>query len=138
MCVKNLIKHLTIIVNINIVVVELKKIQTLDGQKEMVHYGLSTLKKTIRPGSLTIREQKEILPGVILQEVLTKVLNRNRIFVVLTNNNPYQVCLKTSMVLGETKDIEAKLLPVDEAKISSFNINATGVISKCSAEKDNI
>ncbi len=89
----------------------------------------------IRPGSLTIRERKEILPGVILEEVLTKVFNRNRIFVLLTNNNPYQVCLKTFMVLGETKDIEAKLLPVNEAKISSFNINATGVISECSAEK---
>jgi hypothetical protein len=33
------------IVNINIAVAELRKIQTLDGQKEMVHYGLSTLKK---------------------------------------------------------------------------------------------
>ncbi len=89
----------------------------------------------IRPGSLTKTEQKEILPGVILEEVLTKVLNRNRIFVVITNNNPYQVCLKPSMVLCETKDIEAKLLPVNEAKISSFNMNATGVIPECSAEK---
>ena len=43
---KNLKNHLTIIVNINIVVAELKQIQTLDGQKDMVHYGLSTLKKT--------------------------------------------------------------------------------------------
>jgi hypothetical protein len=47
----------------------------------------------IRPGSLAITEQKNILPGVILEEVLTKVLNRNRIFVVIKNNNPYQVCL---------------------------------------------
>jgi hypothetical protein len=78
---------------------------------------------------------KRNLARVILEEVLTKVLNRNRIFVVITNNNPYQVCLKPSMVLGETKDIEAKLLPVNEAKISSFNMNATGVISECSAEK---
>jgi hypothetical protein len=30
---------------INIAVAELRKIQTLDGQKEMVHYGLSTFKK---------------------------------------------------------------------------------------------
>ncbi len=89
----------------------------------------------IRPLSLTITEQKEVLPGVILEEVLTEVLNRNKIFVVITNNNPYQVCLKPSMILGETKDIKAKLLPVNEAKISSFNMNAAGVIPECSPDQ---
>ena len=89
----------------------------------------------IKPGSLTMTNRKEICPGVILEEVLTKVLNRNRIFVVITNNNPYQVCIKPSMVLGETKDIEAKILPVNEAKISSFNVPTTGVIPNCSSEK---
>ncbi len=45
MCVKNLINHLNnYCKNINIVVVE----QTLDGQKEMVHYGLSTFKKKLK------------------------------------------------------------------------------------------
>jgi hypothetical protein len=34
-----------IVKNVNIV--ELEKIQTLDGQKEMVHYGLSTFKKNM-------------------------------------------------------------------------------------------
>ena len=48
MCVKISVKKNKTsnnIVNINIAVAELRKIQTLDGQKEMVHYGLSTFKK---------------------------------------------------------------------------------------------
>jgi hypothetical protein len=91
----------------------------------------------LKPGSLTVTKRREILPGVFLEEVLTKVLNRNRIFVVITNNNPYQVCIKPSQILGETVDIEAKILPVDEAKISAFNTNVTtGQTSTCTPEKE--
>lgn len=75
----------------------------------------------LKPGSLTIVQKRQISPGVILEEILTKVMNRNRIFVVITNNNPYQVCIKPSILLGETSDLEAQILPVSEAKISSFN-----------------
>ena len=89
----------------------------------------------IRPGSLTITKRKEILPGVILEEVLTKVLNRNRLFVVITNNNPYQVCIKPSLPIGETTDIHDKILPVKEAHISSFNDKSTGEIPTCTQEK---
>jgi hypothetical protein len=39
------------------------------------------------------------------------------------------------MILGKIKYIEAKLLPVNNAKISSFNMNATGVIPECSPDK---
>ena len=88
----------------------------------------------IRPGSLTITKRKEILPGVYLEEVLTKVLNRNRIFVVITNSNPHQICIKPSLNLGETTDTEATIIPVDEAKISSFN-TTTGPQPQCSTEK---
>jgi hypothetical protein len=112
------------------------KTMILENHHIKVHCNISAANNVSnRPGSLTITEQKEILPGVILEEVVTKVLNRNIIFVVITNNNPYQVCLKPSMVLGETKDIKEKFLPVNEAKISSFNMNATVVIPECSAEK---
>ena len=91
----------------------------------------------LKPGSLTVTKRREILPGVFLEEVLTKVLNRNRIFVVITNNNPYQVCIKPSQILGETVDIEAKIVPVDEAKISAFNTNVTtGRTSTCTPEKE--
>ena len=91
----------------------------------------------MRPGSLVIIKSNEIMPGVILEEVLTKVLNRNRIFVVITNKNPHQVCIKPSLTLGVTVDFdfEEKIIPINEAQISGCT-NSTGPIPSCSPEKE--
>ena len=90
----------------------------------------------LAPGSLTMTKRREILPGVILEEVLTKVLNRNRCYVVITNHNPYQVCIKPSLCLGETSDSEAEVLPVEEGRIAAFGVAPPReAVAPCSPEK---
>jgi hypothetical protein len=48
----------------------------------------------LKPGSLVITKRNTIEYGVYLGETLTKVLRQNKIFVVITNNNPYPVFIK--------------------------------------------
>ena len=65
------------------------------------------------------------------------MLRRNRIFVVITNTNPYSVFLKPSQKIGEVMDTsEVQIIPVSEARISSFgNDNMTGAIPAVTSEK---
>ena len=91
----------------------------------------------LHPGSNVLTTRTELMPGVFLEESLTKVLRKNVIFVVITNTNPYLVCVKPSMLLGHVSDTNFKMfIPVDEAKIASFgNTNNSGPIPPLSQEK---
>ena len=92
---------------------------------------------SLKPGSLVITKRSEISPGVYIEESLTKVLRRNRIFVVITNTNPYPVFLKPSQEIGEVIDTsEVQIIPVSEARIASFgNDEMTGAIPEATNEK---
>ena len=92
---------------------------------------------SLKPGSLVITKRSEICDGVYIEESLTKVLRRNRIFVVVTNTNPYSVFLKPSENIGEVIDTsEVLIVPVSEAKIASFGLeNATGPIHCATPDK---
>ena len=80
----------------------------------------------IRPGSLVLTQKSEIEDGVFIEPSLTKVLRRNRIFVVVTNTNPYAIFVKPSQTLGEVLDTSGlPVLPVDEAKIFSMSDSGT-------------
>ena len=91
----------------------------------------------LHPGSTVLTTRSELMPGVILEESLTKVLRHNVIFVVITNTNPYQVCVKPTMLLGHVSDTASKMfIPVEEAKIASLNnTNNSGPIPTLSQEK---
>lgn len=91
----------------------------------------------LKPGSLVITKRNTIEDGVYLEETLTKVLRRNRIFVVITNNNPYSVFVKPSQCIGEVIDTsKVELIPVNEAKIFKYGVEeATGPIPLISDEK---
>ncbi len=91
---------------------------------------------TLKPGSLLIIQKAEIADGVFLEESITKVLRRNRIYAVVTNVNPFPVFLKSTQTIGEVLDTSNLLvIPVEEAKIASFCGGATGPIPLISAEK---
>ena len=80
----------------------------------------------IRPGSLVLTQKTEIEHGVYIEPSLTKVLRRNRIFVVVTNTNPYAIFVKPSQTLGEVLDTSGlPVLPVDEAKIFAISDSGT-------------
>ena len=89
------------------------------------------------PGSLVITKKKEIMEGVFMEEAITKVMRQNKIFVVVTNTNPYPIFLKPNQEVGEVSDTSAiKVMPVHEAKIASFgNPEQTGQIETPTAEK---
>ena len=91
----------------------------------------------LNPGSLVITKRSEIMEGVFLEETLTKVMRHNRIFVVVTNTNPFPVCLKPTQTVGEITDTSnIEVIPVDEARISSFgNPAQTGPIAAATPEK---
>ena len=68
----------------------------------------------LHPGSNVLTSRFELMSGVFLEESLTKVLRKNVIFVVITNTNPYQVCVKPTMLLGHVSDTASKMfIPVD-------------------------
>ena len=91
----------------------------------------------LTPGSLVITKRGEIMEGIFMEEAITKVMRNNRIFVVVTNMNPYPVFLKPTQSVGEVTDTSTiKVLPVDEARISSFGISEqTGHILPPTQEK---
>ena len=93
----------------------------------------------LKPGSLVITRRNKIEEGVFMEETLTKVLRRNRIFVVITNNNPYPVFVKPSQCIGSVMDTsKINLIPVEEAKIFQFqNSDITGPIPVITEEKKN-
>ena len=89
----------------------------------------------LHPGSLVITKHNEAMDGVYLEESITKVLRQNRIYIVVTNTNPYPVFLKTSQTIGEIFDTSSiKVLPVHEATIASFG-HTTGPIAQPDEEK---
>ena len=89
------------------------------------------------PGSLVITKRNEIMEGVFLEEVITKVMRKNMIFVVVTNTNPYSVFIKPTQTVGEVTDTSSiQVIPVEEARIASFGTPATtGPISQPGQEK---
>ena len=91
----------------------------------------------LNPGSLVITKRSEIMEGVILEETLSEVMRSNRIFVVITNTNPFPICLKPTHSVGEiTNTSGIKVIPVDEARISSFgNPAQTGPVAAATPEK---
>jgi hypothetical protein len=91
----------------------------------------------INPGSLVITKRSEIMEGVILEETLTKIMRSITIFVVVTNTNPFPICLKLTPSVGEITDTsDIKVIPVDEARILSFgNPAQTGPIAAATPEK---
>ena len=89
------------------------------------------------PGSMVITKRTQIMEGVYLEEAITKVMRNNKIFVVVTNTNPYPVCLKPTQSVGEVTDTSTiKILPINEARISSFgNPAQTGPVKPATPEK---
>ena len=89
------------------------------------------------PGSLVITNRNEIMEGVYLEEVITKVMRKNVIMVVVTNTNPYPVFIKPTHSVGTITDTSAmEILPVSEAKIATFGTPAqTGPITPPGKEK---
>ena len=89
------------------------------------------------PGSLVITNKHEIMDGVYLEEVITKVMRKNMIFVVVTNTNPYPVFIKPTQTVGKITDTSAiEVIPVNEAKIATFGTpTQTGPIIPPSQEK---
>lgn len=89
------------------------------------------------PGSLVITKRHELMEGVYLEEVITKVMRKNMIFVVATNTNPYPVFIKPSQTVGEITDTsKMQVIPIQEAKIATFgNPIQTGTITTPSREK---
>jgi hypothetical protein len=75
------------------------------------------------------------MEGVILEETLSKVMRSNIIFVVITN--PFPICLKPTHSVGEITDMsDIKVIPVDKARISSFeNTAQTGPVAAATPEK---
>ena len=59
------------------------------------------------PGSLVITNRNEIMEGVYLEEVITKVMRKNVIMVVVTNTNPYPVFIKPTHSVGTITDTSA-------------------------------
>jgi hypothetical protein len=91
------------------------------------------------PGSLGTTKRNKIEESVDLEETLTKVLKGNRIFLVITNNNPYCVFVKPSQCIGEVNDTsKVELIPVGEAKIFKYGVeDVTGPIPQITEEKKN-
>ena len=91
----------------------------------------------LTPGSLVITKGHQPMDGVYIEESLTKVLRRNRIYIIVTNTNPYPVFLKPSQTIGEVFDTSTlQVVPVQEAHIASCATgNATGPIPAPTKEK---
>ena len=109
-----------------------------DNHHTKVKCTISTPNNVIlKPGSLVITKRNTIESGVYLEETLTKVLRQNKIFVVITNNNPYPIFVKNSQCVGEVIDTsKIKLIPVEEAKIFKYGSNeTTGPIPTISDQK---
>jgi hypothetical protein len=75
------------------------------------------------PGSMVITKWTQIMEGVYLEGAIIKVMRNNRIFVVVTNTNPYPICLKQTQSVEEVIDtVMMKILPIHEASISPLGI----------------
>ena len=77
------------------------------------------------------------MDGVFMEEAITKVMRNNKIFVVVTNTNPYPVCLKPSQSVGQVTDTsQIQIIPVHEARIASFGDAAqTGPVAVADLDK---